>query len=131
MRFIKNLGPRSHIGFLELELNSLNMLNVDFKVKQFPLSHVHKLFNGTGTSYLSEHFIKVSDVHHHLTRGSTENLSPPVKYFTDRSKAVLLLWIFYVFFCPAFAMSMCASVYMCFVVTCWERADILAIVCGV
>ena len=25
------------------------------------------------------------------------DLSPPVKYFTDRSKAVLLLWIFYVF----------------------------------
>ena len=24
-------------------------------------------------------------------------LSPPVKHFTDRSKAVLLLWIFYVF----------------------------------
>ena len=24
-------------------------------------------------------------------------LSPPVKYFTDRSKTVLLLWIFYVF----------------------------------
>ena len=24
-------------------------------------------------------------------------LSPPVKYFTDRSKVVLLLWIFYVF----------------------------------
>ena len=24
-------------------------------------------------------------------------LSPPVKYFTDLSKAVLLLWIFYVF----------------------------------
>ena len=24
-------------------------------------------------------------------------LSPPVKYFPDRSKAVLLLWIFYVF----------------------------------
>ena len=27
-------------------------------------------------------------------------LSPPVKYFTDRSKAVLLLWIFYAFFLP-------------------------------
>ena len=25
----------------------------------------------------------------------------------------------------------CASVYMCFVVTCWERADLLALVCGV
>ena len=31
-----------------------------------------------------------------LARRET-GLSPPVKYFTDRSKAVLLLWIFYVF----------------------------------
>ena len=30
-----------------------------------------------------------------------------------------------------FAMSLCASVYMCFVVTCWERADLLVLVCGV
>ena len=29
-------------------------------------------------------------------------------------------------FCLMFAMSLCASVYMCFVVTCWERADLLA-----
>ena len=28
-------------------------------------------------------------------------------------------------------MSLCASVYICFVVTCWERADPLALVCGV
>ena len=34
-------------------------------------------------------------------------------------------------FCPVFAMSLCASVYMCFVVTCWDRADLLALVCGV
>ena len=33
-------------------------------------------------------------------------------------------------FCLVFAMSLCASVYMCFVVTCWERADLLALVCG-
>ena len=60
------------------------------------------------------------------------SLSPPVKYFTDRSKAVLLLWIFYVvFFCLVFAISLCTSVYMCFVVACWERADLLALVCGV
>ena len=59
------------------------------------------------------------------------SLSPPVKYFTDRSKAVLLLWIFNVLFCLVFAMSLCASVYMSFVVTCWERADLLALVCGV
>ena len=34
-------------------------------------------------------------------------------------------------FCLMFAMSLCASVYMCFVVTCWERADLLALVSGV
>ena len=34
-------------------------------------------------------------------------------------------------FCLVFAMSLCASVYMCFVVTCWERADLLDLVCGV
>ena len=35
-----------------------------------------------------------------------------------------------IFICLVFAMSLCASVYMCFVVTCWERADLLALVCG-
>ena len=54
-----------------------------------------------------------------------------VKYFTDRSKAVLLLWIFYVFVLSCVCYVLCASVYMCFVVTCWERADLLALVCGV
>ena len=37
------------------------------------------------------------------------------------------MFLFYV----VFAMSLCASVYMCVVVTCWERADHLALVCGV
>ena len=31
-------------------------------------------------------------------------------------------------FCLVFAMSLCTSVYICFVVTCWERADLLALV---
>ena len=35
------------------------------------------------------------------------------------------------FFCLVFAMPLCVSVYMCLVVTCWERADPLALVCGV
>ena len=30
-------------------------------------------------------------------------------------------------FCLVFVMSLCASVYMCFVVTCWERAGLLAL----
>ena len=34
-------------------------------------------------------------------------------------------------FCLVFAKSLCASVYISFVVTCWERDDLLALVCGV
>ena len=34
-------------------------------------------------------------------------LSPPVKYFNDRSKVVLLLWIFYVLLC------LCARLFVC------------------
>ena len=35
------------------------------------------------------------------------------------------------FFCLMFDMSLCAFVYMCFVVTCWEMVDFLDLVCGV
>ena len=57
-------------------------------------------------------------------------LCHPVKYFADRSKAVFLLWIFHVF-CLVFAMPLYASVYLCLVVTCWERTDLLGLDCGV
>ena len=57
-------------------------------------------------------------------------LSPQVKYCTDRSKVVLLLLIFYVF-CLVFVMPLYVSVYLCLVVTCWERADLLDLVYGV
>ena len=40
-------------------------------------------------------------------------LSPPVKYFTDRSKAVLLLWIFYVFFSVLCLLCLCARLFIC------------------
>ena len=33
------------------------------------------------------------------------------------------------FFCLVFVMPLCASVYLCLVVTCWARADLLALVC--
>ena len=35
------------------------------------------------------------------------------------------------FFCLVFAMPLYASIYMCLVVTCWERVDLLALVCWV
>ena len=40
-------------------------------------------------------------------------LSPPVKYFTDRSKAVLLLWIFYVFFSVLCSLCLCVCPFIC------------------
>ena len=40
-------------------------------------------------------------------------LSPPVKYFTDRSKAVLLLWFFYVFFSVLCLLCLCARQFIC------------------
>ena len=44
-----------------------------------------------------------------------------------RDKMQDLLFIF----CLVFAMPLCASVYMCLVFTFWERAVLLALVCGV
>ena len=35
------------------------------------------------------------------------------------------------FFCLVFVMPLCASVYLRIVVTCWKKADLLALVCGV
>ena len=39
-------------------------------------------------------------------------LSPPVKYYTDRSKAVLFLWIFYVF-SVLYLLCLCACLFIC------------------
>ena len=62
--------------------------------------------------------------------GHKTSLSPPVKYFTERSMAVLFCGsVMFILSCVC--MPLCASVYMCLVVTCLERADHLAFVCGV
>ena len=56
------------------------------------------------------------------------------KKIHKRNTAMELPWRYFFcgfFFCLVFAMPLCASVYMCFVVTCRERADLLALVCGV
>ena len=71
---------------------------------------------------------KNSELRVRLARRKT-GLSPPRKYFIDRSKAVLLLWILFYVFLLVFAMPLSASVYMCLVVTCWEKANLLALVC--
>ena len=54
-------------------------------------------------------------------------LSPPVKYFTDRSKAVLLLWIICVFLCLVFLM-LSHLIIVALWSPCSERTDLLALV---
>ena len=44
--------------------------------------------------------------------GRETGLSPPVKYFTDHSKAVLLLWIFYAFSVLRL-LCLCACLFIC------------------
>ena len=56
----------------------------------------------------------------HLNQGlgwrNETGFSPPVKHFTDCSKAVLLLWVFYIFF---FLSCVCyAVVRVCLFVPC-------------
>ena len=67
------------------------------------------------------------DVNLHYFFFSEIGLGPPVKYFTDRSKAVLILWIICVFFVSCVSHAF-ASVHCCLVATCGERADLLALV---
>ena len=48
-------------------------------------------------------------------------------FFSSKS----IRFVSFMFFCLVFAVPLCASVYMCLEVTCWEGADLLALVCGV
>ena len=46
---------------------------------------------------------------------------PSSNFLTDRSKAMLFCYL-----CPCLSLSYCL---VCIVVTCWERADLLALLC--
>ena len=51
--------------------------------------------------------------------------------FTDRSKAMLLLWIVLLVMLHVGVCCNVVSVLCSHVVTCWERADLVAVVCVV
>ena len=48
-------------------------------------------------------------------------------FMFDKFPEIGLLWIFYVFVLSCVCYVLYASVYMCFLVTSWERADLLAL----
>ena len=63
-RFI--MGPRTTIK--QKELSSLGFLNVESRVKQLRLNHVHKIFNNTCPSYLKNNFVRINEHHTYSTR---------------------------------------------------------------
>ena len=63
--------------------------------------------------------------------GCTVELSPPVILFPDRSKTVLLLWIFLLFMFHVCLCDAVLSVLSSRVITCWERTDSSALLCCV
>ena len=75
IRFIYNLGSRCSVR--SKEILNLGMLSVENRIKQMRLHHVYKIFNHTGPSCFSIHFVQLSDWHKHSTRGSMNNFYVP------------------------------------------------------
>ena len=61
IRFINQLGPRERIT--NEMLSELNLVNVDTRVKQLSLNHIHKLINNKCPAYMKENFVNVKDFH--------------------------------------------------------------------
>ena len=66
-----------------------------------------------------------------MYKGVTVRLADLLFSFLTVPRQYFFCGSFVFLFCLVFAMTLYASVYMCFVVTCWESADLLALVCGV
>ena len=56
---------------------NLNLLNVETKVKQLRLNHVHKIFYNFCPPYLQENFVLLKHFNHHNTRSSGYNFLVP------------------------------------------------------
>lgn len=75
VRFINSLGPRTRItGDI---LAELNLLNVETRVKQLRLNHVHKIFYNLCPTYLKQNFVPLNSVHQYNTRSSGNNFLVP------------------------------------------------------
>ena len=77
---------------------------------------------------------------HYFKQNKTNVSFREIARLIARNSLITAIVIFYkcclfcgsfMFFCLVFAMPFCLSIYMCLVVTCWERAYLLALVYGV
>ena len=76
VRFILNLGPRSHVG--QRELGSLNLLCTADRAQQLMLNHMYNIFHETAPRYLSQSFVRVKSQHAYSTRSSELNFVVPI-----------------------------------------------------
>ena len=78
---------------------------------------------------IMRHFIRVNSVYRNKMRSTfilyVNHNVQTLSFTMDRSEFTILSVY------RMFVMPLCESVYLCLVVTCWERADFLALVCGV
>ena len=75
IRFILNKDFRYHIN--HADFCTLGILNIDTRAVQLRLNHVFNIFHDTCPSYMNDHFTKLSNLHHHNTRGSAFNFRIP------------------------------------------------------
>ena len=75
VRFILNLGPRSHVG--QSELRQVGLLNIDSRASQSLLNHAHSIYYKQCPTYLTQNFSYVADHHDYNTRSSTHNFYVP------------------------------------------------------
>ena len=115
----------------------MNLVTLCIYIMLYPLQHcvhndtilmdISKVCVGTMTQFLKVK--KMAKIRYrynqapNLTKDTNGKLTVPRQHFFCGS--------FMFCICLVFAMSLCASVDMRFLVTCWERADLLALVCGV
>ena len=75
VRFILNLGPRTHIG--QKERSKVGMLSVHDRVVQLKLNQIFKVFHELAPDYLRENFIRINQLHTYSTRDSPYNFVVP------------------------------------------------------
>ena len=76
IRFITNMGNRTRVD-QEIFCN-MGILNVENRVKQLRLNHVHKIYHHKICPiYLKENFTKVRECHNYCTRTSQHNFFVP------------------------------------------------------
>ena len=75
VRFVKKLGPRNIINYTVF--SEVGILNIENRVQQLRLNHVHNNFYDKDPKYMGQNFSKARDLHHHSIRDKQYNFVVP------------------------------------------------------